>query len=345
MVQIIKTLMAPILNQYYNIFPKKGATILAYHQVVPRINKEGLLSPSEYISSELFEKHLLWLKKRYKIVPLSDLLYRYKMGFNIDGLLSITIDDGWENTYTEAFPLLKKHQVPATVFLTTDFIDTQQPIWFSALNRIIDECRNNQLVMAALIADKQMDALPPVAVERLKRHIINFDTINLISELKMINSCVVEKLIDGWSNICKHHENTFNDVDTWLSWDEITEMQSTGLIEFGPHGGRHYFFTTISDESIFKEITSSWNKIDEKIENKIKCFCYPGGLYSTKNFICLENANMESAITFSGGKLTRGIHRYQIPRNGVNWKSCCNAYKLYNLVECVPGYYKKYPVR
>ena len=34
----------------------------------------------------------------------------------------ITIDDGYESTYRHAFPILKRHGFPATVFVYTDFL-------------------------------------------------------------------------------------------------------------------------------------------------------------------------------------------------------------------------------
>jgi len=266
------------------------------------------------------------------------------MGYNLDGFLSLTIDDGWKNTYTEAFPLLKKYHVPATVFLTTEFIGTENPIWFSALNRIFEVCRTNQTIKYDLLEDNILYGFPSDLVGEFIQYIIDLDQLNATSLLKNIDSSVVEKIIAVWSNICNCYKSDFINKDAWLSWDDIYEMQDSGLVEFGPHGSRHYFFTNISDEAIVNEITSSWDKIDTMLNSKIKCFCYPGGLYSTKHFKCLEKAHMEFAITFSGGKLTKEIHHFQIPRNGVNWKSCSNACKLYNLVECVPGFYKKYPV-
>lgn len=344
MLQITKRVMAPVFNHLFNLFPKKGATILSYHQVVPFIQKEGLLSPSEYISTELFEKHLIWLKKKYEILPLSELLYRHKNGLNIDRTISITIDDGWRNAYTQAFPLLNKYQVPATIFLTTDFIGSKHPIWFSAINRIIEECKHNPIIATALIEDKLVQKLSADVISKLHRAITIQSSSKVVSIFKTVNSCIVEEIINKWSVICSIQNKEFIDMDDWLNWEEIHEMENSGLIEFGPHGDRHYFFTTISEEKIFEEIVKSWKKIDSKLNKKTKCFCYPGGLYNIKHINILEKALMESAVTFSGGKLTKDTPFFQIPRNGVSWKSHCKAYSLYNLVECVTGYYKQYPL-
>jgi len=46
----------------------------------------------------------------------------------------LTVDDGYQDFYNLAFPILKKYEVPATVFFTTDFIDKRIWLWHDLLN-------------------------------------------------------------------------------------------------------------------------------------------------------------------------------------------------------------------
>ena len=46
----------------------------------------------------------------------------------------ITFDDGYKNNYTNAFPVLKRYNFPATIFLATDYIGTNEVFpWFNGL--------------------------------------------------------------------------------------------------------------------------------------------------------------------------------------------------------------------
>jgi len=77
-------------------------------------------------SMDLFEEQITTLKNDgYTFITLED-LYKYKNGKI--GLpeknITITMDDGWEGNYTEAFDIIKKYEVPATIFIVEELVDT-----------------------------------------------------------------------------------------------------------------------------------------------------------------------------------------------------------------------------
>src|SRR5258706_16383338 len=47
--------------------------------------------------------------------------------------LAITFDDGYEDNYLNAFPVLERYGLPATIFLPTGGVDSRQPLWFEQL--------------------------------------------------------------------------------------------------------------------------------------------------------------------------------------------------------------------
>ena len=42
----------------------------------------------------------------------------------------LTFDDGYQDNYTTALPLLKRLNIPFAIYITTGFIDNRQPIWW-----------------------------------------------------------------------------------------------------------------------------------------------------------------------------------------------------------------------
>lgn len=94
------------------------ATVLMYH----RFNDSKY--PSTSISSELFESHLQYLKKKnYSVLPITDLVDFFEQNNAFPKkTIFITIDDGYKSFYEYAFPLLLKYKFPFTVFISTDYI-------------------------------------------------------------------------------------------------------------------------------------------------------------------------------------------------------------------------------
>ena len=94
---------------------QRRVVVLCYHSIHPSL-------PFASATPELFEQHLRWLSTHCEVVPLRALLTRDRPVTGAKPLVAITFDDGYEDNYTHAFPLLKEAALPATVFLTTGLI-------------------------------------------------------------------------------------------------------------------------------------------------------------------------------------------------------------------------------
>src|SRR6185503_6003144 len=95
--------------------------ILMYHQVLEAPDPRG-----EQVSPHLFDRQMRQLKKfNYRVIGLEDYVESYKKGVQISRkAVVITFDDGKEDIYTNAFPILKKYDYPAIVFLPAAKIGT-----------------------------------------------------------------------------------------------------------------------------------------------------------------------------------------------------------------------------
>lgn len=106
----------------------QAITILCYHRFGPK-------PTSLTVTPQAFEAQMAWLAKHgYNVVPITRLA-----GF-LDGrealppkAVVITIDDGYRSTYEIAWPVLRKHGFPATVFLYTDFVGAPDALTWSQM--------------------------------------------------------------------------------------------------------------------------------------------------------------------------------------------------------------------
>jgi len=97
--------------------PKNRAVILMYHSVSDTPNYFSAVTP------EVFAEQMAYLAhKGYPVISLTELVRRLKAKEQLGGSVVITFDDGYKDNHDIAFPVLKKHNFPATIFVTTDLV-------------------------------------------------------------------------------------------------------------------------------------------------------------------------------------------------------------------------------
>jgi peptidoglycan/xylan/chitin deacetylase (PgdA/CDA1 family) len=106
---------------FYWVYLNHVAPILMYHQVVPSHQAEAAK-----VRPEIFEKHMRLLRELgYEVISLEALVESINEGQEISRKrVVITFDDGYEDNYTYAFPILKKYGYPAIIFIPTAMINT-----------------------------------------------------------------------------------------------------------------------------------------------------------------------------------------------------------------------------
>jgi len=95
-----------------------GAVILQYHHVSSET--PGITS----ISPEKFEAHIQTIiNQGYQVLPLADIVEPLRDQTAIpDKAVGITFDDAYVNIYENAYPILKRHKLPFTIFVATDYV-------------------------------------------------------------------------------------------------------------------------------------------------------------------------------------------------------------------------------
>jgi peptidoglycan/xylan/chitin deacetylase (PgdA/CDA1 family) len=95
---------------------QRRVVVLCYHSIHPSL-------PFASATPNLFRDHLRWLSTHCEVVPLRALRTHASRSNGTKPVVAITFDDGYEDNYTYAFPLLMEAGTAATVFLTTGLID------------------------------------------------------------------------------------------------------------------------------------------------------------------------------------------------------------------------------
>jgi len=107
--------MVQFLKRVLGLSKKESIRILMYHQVLPQsiAYKNDLI-----VTVENLEEQLIYIKNNFKTVFFKDL----EASKSIENKIILTFDDGYYNNLQYLIPLLERHQLKATIFIPTEFI-------------------------------------------------------------------------------------------------------------------------------------------------------------------------------------------------------------------------------
>jgi peptidoglycan/xylan/chitin deacetylase (PgdA/CDA1 family) len=230
--------------------------------------------------------------------------------------IAITFDDGYANNYQLAFPVLQKYQFPATVFLTTGFVDRSVPLWgdwlefllvASARRNSVFEWRGEKITLA-LTSQHATNSV----IAKLKKR-LHGSTINDIHDLLRNLEAHLE-ISSDWRGIPEALRP--------LCWDEIRAMRRSGLVSFGAHTVSHPVLSTCADDIQKFEIEESKRRIEEELGEKCTIFAYPYGKcgdYTSATKQIVRNAGYELAVSAESGFNTQSSwDEYELKRWGAD---------------------------
>jgi peptidoglycan/xylan/chitin deacetylase (PgdA/CDA1 family) len=267
----------------FRLANRNKALILTYHRFS---NSDAPFATS----ASLFAAHLDYLTSRYRVVSLSTLADLLQSGSTLPrGLAVITIDDGYHDAYNIAFPILRRKQVPATLFAVTGFVDGECWLWpdrvrYAMLNT---SRRNVELEIGGRLFDLQLRG----AESRLEAA----DQVNAIlkqlpQERKERDIAIVasELGIEAPSLPTKEFRS--------LSWDLLREMEREG-VEIGSHTVTHPILTRVTGEIAERELTASRERLEAELGHKVDLLCYPNGDSNLEIERAAARAGYRAAVT------------------------------------------------
>lgn len=281
--------------------------ILYYH----RVNEErDPFFPAS--ATQLFEQQISFVARHYKVLPLSELLDRLERGDALGSMAAITFDDGYQDNYHCAFPILRKYGLQATIFLTTGGIDDRRPLWFERLAGAVKRT-NREFI------DVEID-LP-------RRFWLRTQEERLQANGRIFS--LLRKLPDATRRTA--YQELLQRLDTpededrnnrMLTWDQIREMRRDG-IEFGGHTVTHPFLSKMTREGAAWELAESKRRIENELQASVKHFAYPNGReddFAPWNKELLRAAGYCAAVTTIWGLNSKSTDRLEL-RRGQPWEA------------------------
>lgn len=291
-----------------------SARILYYH----RVNEDrDPFFPS--ISTRLFDQEMRHLALHYKVVTLREMLTRLEQG-SPEPLLAITFDDGYQDNYQNAFPILQRYSLPATIFLTTGSVDSRQALWFEQLAEALKKSARESL-------DLEID-IPRrfwlrTEAERLEANRGIFDLLRRLADVERRQW--LEYILRDLAVAIEDRTNKM------LTWDDVRLMKAHG-IDFGGHTVTHPFLSRLTPERVAWEVGECKRRIEDELQDAVDCFAYPNGReedFGKWNKEAIRSAGYRAAVTTIWGQNYRTTDPLELRRGGP-WEAspALFAYKM-----------------
>ncbi|MGB6833351.1 MAG: polysaccharide deacetylase family protein [Candidatus Acidiferrum sp.] len=277
--------------------------VLCYH----RIGTSGIPLFSELLPS-IFEAQMQYIRRRYRILSLDEMCDEMEKPSCKEDAITVTFDDGYRDLHTHALPVLRKYQIPATIFLPVASIESGQVPWYDRIflalqvfpkdefEITLDRCRNFQLTSfhtrleAAAEINQYLRTLPD---DRRKEYCAALEVQIILPEDEL--------------------------RDRMLTWKQIRSM-SRERITFGSHTMTHPAVSQLTESELDSELGESKRALERRIGGPAVHFAYPFGKPADCGRAALpflvRNGYRSAAMTVEGIN-EPGDNRFELRRSQV----------------------------
>jgi peptidoglycan/xylan/chitin deacetylase (PgdA/CDA1 family) len=206
----------------------------------------------------------------------------------------LTFDDGYRDNYEIAYPLLRRHGLRATFFLTTGFVDSPQIAWWDELAWMVCRAKTSTLPAGDWLGG-------PVALEASGSETA---ITTLVARYKTLPSEHAQAFLDYVASATGSGRPGAQEAEElWMTWEMARELRDGGMA-IGGHTVTHPVFARISIERTEEEVAHCAERLQAELGEPMRWFAYPVGARDTftpETQRILREHGVQLAFSFYGG--------------------------------------------
>jgi peptidoglycan/xylan/chitin deacetylase (PgdA/CDA1 family) len=249
------------------------------------------------------EEVLIEVKKSFQVIPVESLIQYFYYGKELKNCCHITFDDGHKSFYEIVFPLLLKHEIPVSLFLSPIIVKNQKNFWFQEMKDY-----DSQIIKSIII----------------KKNIFNYDlekVHNVGAILKSLPVSIIWSIIHEYQSLT----NTPQKPSMNMNKDQLLEVYDSGLVNIGAHTLNHPILSNESNKNAENEIKKSVVDLRKLLQDNIKTFAYPNGKsnvdFTVREMTMLKDLDIKLAFSTDHTLFSKKNDPLSIPRFGINGQS------------------------
>jgi peptidoglycan/xylan/chitin deacetylase (PgdA/CDA1 family) len=268
----------------------------------------------------MFERQMAYLKSNFNIISLGHYVFARRSGHDIRSpSVIVTFDDGYKDFLTDAYPILVKYGIPATLFVTSEYVGGNLLYWWDEISSYIKQNKAKFL---------NLDEIG------------KFELLSLNSKMRAIE-VIADKLThldegkrrQAVSDICRKldtKKSTDFKSQHYVTWEDLREIDRTNF-EIGAHSRSHPNLRRLSDRKLVEEIVESKNDIEKEIKRPVDLFAYPYGHpehFDKRVIKAVKDAGFLCACTTITGITRENDDLYKLKRIPLFHYNNWNAFKV-----------------
>lgn len=279
--------------------------ILQYHAVI----RQPLQFPDWcFLDERTFRNQIAYVKRQFRVVTLREAVELLTSGAITEPTLAITFDDGYQNNYDIAFPILHEYECPATIFLSTRYINGSETPWFCRLNIALERTRQQSLLWNGV----SFDFSTPIKRSRASGALHKLLKKHHPSEIDDLVTDICRRLA---ADDCRSTQP--GSPYSMLSIESVRAMLNSGLVAFGAHTHNHALLGMLSPREQQEEILGSLRLVEKFTGQPCWAFSYPNGSHDQITVGLLKSAGVTCAVSSVQGANTSATPLLELRRYSV----------------------------
>ena len=284
--RFFESLCAQMLNRTgldlaYRETRRHRVPVLMYHSVTaPDAPKDSCLNLAGMsVSASTFREHMAFVSQFYTTITLADYVkWRKGQGTIPGNACVVTFDDGFNDTYQYAVPVLQRHKQTATFFVIGKVLSSRKAPWPHDLYDLLDHHALTDCADCLISAEPSLshEKEPPWETKAelvgwIRRHAKGLDPKQREELVRAMREC-----LGGEGGGCRG----------FMTPEQVLDLSRSGF-EIGCHSQRHEYMTSLTPRELEEDIRISKSVVSETAAANVESFCYPfGGVGSWSDLTC-----------------------------------------------------------
>jgi len=294
------------------------AIVLVYHRIGARSLDPWHLT----IDPEIFSGQMETLARDRSPLSLADIVEGFEKRLLPERAVAVTFDDGYADNLEFAAPILLEHDIPATLFVATDLIDSGGPLWWDELASLLLEPELLPPTLTLSSGNGNRWPIPPIAADE-RRPAVGTLPWEAHPGTRLRAFYEVWLVLRGFD--ASTREAALDEIADWsdaprpsgsspLTWDQLREFAALPGFELGAHTLTHPVLPSCSHEDARAEIAGSANRLRAEAGVEVQHFAYPFGAWRPSIARLVADLGFSAAYTTDGSAISWGSSRYAFPR-------------------------------